>query len=303
MGIDVACVGPVFLDVTFTGLDGIPGPGQERYASDLHFTAGGMANVAVGLARLGLGTALVAAIGRDLAGSYLRGILEADGIECRGPEPARSAVTAILPAAGDRAMATFDPHIELAREDVAALAPRAVVANVAYAGLVGSSERLYALVGDADADGRELPAAASRADVLFANAHEAERLSGAGDPDEAVRRLATRFRTVAVTLGGRGALAVEDGGDPVRVPAPPVAVSDTTGAGDLFAAAFVWADLLGRPLEERVRWAVLYASLSVGEPTAQDGAFSRAALARAGAHAGLELPYTTLQPTVPEDSR
>src|SRR6476646_6793484 len=103
-GCDVACVGPVFLDLTFEGLREIPKPGQERFASDLHATAGGMAIVAVGLSRLGLGTGLVAAIGSDIAGEFLRRALAAEGIEVRGPQPARTPVTAILPAGGDRAM-------------------------------------------------------------------------------------------------------------------------------------------------------------------------------------------------------
>jgi sugar/nucleoside kinase (ribokinase family) len=304
VSVDVACVGPVFLDLTFSGLEEIPRPGQERFSSELHVTAGGMANVAIGLSRLGLSTALVTAVGRDVAGEYLRRVLAGDGIDVRGPEPERTPVTAILPAAGDRAMATFDPHVKLSREDVAALGPRAIVANVAYAHLAGNGETLYALVGDADADadGAGLPRGSERADVLFANADEAKRLAGAGDAGEAARRLATRFRSVIVTLGSRGAIGIEDGCDPVQVAAPPVAVLDTTGAGDLFAASYVWADLLSLPLEQRLRWAVLYASLSVGEATAQDGAFSRAALERAAAHAGLVLP-DTLQPTVPEDSR
>jgi sugar/nucleoside kinase (ribokinase family) len=302
MGVDVACVGPVFLDLTFSGLEAIPEPGQERFSNELHVIAGGMANVAFGLSRLGLSTALVTAVGHDVAGEYLRRVLGSAGIDVRGPEAPRTPVTAILPAAGDRAMATYDPHFALAREDVAALAPRAIVANVAYAGLAGDGETLYALVGDADAGGHGLPAGSERADVLFTNGDEAMRLSGAADAGEAARRLATRFRSVVVTLGSLGAIGIEDGGEPVHVAAPPVAVADTTGAGDLFAAAYVWADLLSRPLEERLRWAVLYASLSVGEATAQDGAFSRAALERAAAHAGLVLP-DTLQPTVPEDTR
>jgi sugar/nucleoside kinase (ribokinase family) len=302
MAVDVACVGPVFLDLTFAGLEEIPLPGQERFASGLHVSAGGMANVAVGLTRLGLSTALVTAVGRDVAGEYLRRVLAADGIDVHGPEPDRTPVTAILPAAGDRAMATFDPHVALSREDVSSLAARAIVANVAYAHVASNGETLYALVGDSDAGAGGLPDGSERADVLFANEDEAKRLAGCDDADDAARRLATRFRSVVVTLGPHGAIGIEDGCDPVHAAAPPVAVADTTGAGDLFAASYVWADLMGLPLKQRLGWAVLYASLSVGEATAQDGAFSRAALERAGAHAGLVLP-DTLQSTVPEDSR
>ena len=44
-------------------------------------------------------------------------------------------------------------------------------------------------------------------------------------------------------------------------------VADPTGAGDLFAAAYVWADLAGQELEERLRQATAYASLSLERVT------------------------------------
>jgi sugar/nucleoside kinase (ribokinase family) len=50
-------------------------------------------------------------------------------------------------------------------------------------------------------------------------------------------------------------------------------VTDATGAGDLFAAAYLWAELTGagRPLDR----ACLYASLSVRTATALEGALGR----------------------------
>jgi ribokinase len=64
-------------------------------------------------------------------------------------------------------------------------------------------------------------------------------------------------------------------------------VVDTTGAGDLFAAAYVCGDLHGLAPLERLRWAVLYAALSVRVPTAVAGAATRDALVEAGARYGL----------------
>ena len=62
---------------------------------------------------------------------------------------------------------------------------------------------------------------------------------------------------------------------------------DATGAGDLLVAAYIWADLAGMPLEERLRWAVVYAGLSVTTPTAVAGAVDEARLLAEGARLGL----------------
>jgi len=79
-------------------------------------------------------------------------------------------------------------------------------------------------------------------------------------------------------------------GELVRAPGRPVAAVDTTGAGDLFTAAYVWADLAGAPLLHRLQWAVLYAALSVGVPTAVAGAGTLAALVAAAAELDLTTP-------------
>jgi sugar/nucleoside kinase (ribokinase family) len=67
-------------------------------------------------------------------------------------------------------------------------------------------------------------------------------------------------------------------------------VLDATGAGDLFAAAYVWADLLGLRLVDRLRWATLYAALSLNALTAFAGAVGLSDFLEAGARMGLQLP-------------
>jgi sugar/nucleoside kinase (ribokinase family) len=68
------------------------------------------------------------------------------------------------------------------------------------------------------------------------------------------------------------------------------AVVDTTGAGDLLVAAYIWAELRGASVEDRLRWAVLYSALSVSKPTAVGGAITEAQLLEQGGRLGLELP-------------
>ncbi len=97
-------------------------------------------------------------------------------------------------------------------------------------------------------------------DVLLGNEHEALALSGAGTVDEAIEILAAQCRVVAVTLGSHGSVVV-DGNRPVHVPAHPVdSVIDTTGAGDLYAAGFLFGLTRGRGPVDCARLGSLAAS-------------------------------------------
>ena len=73
----------------------------------------------------------------------------------------------------------------------------------------------------------------------------------------------------------------------VHAPGFEMKVVDTTGAGDLLCAAFVWADLQGADIEVALRWAVLYGSLSVTVPTGFAGAVTRERLMEEGTTRGL----------------
>lgn len=292
-GVDVVCADPAFVDLTFAGLDALPAPGEERHSADLLRTPGGAATVAVGAARLGLTAALASPLGDDPEGRFVRDALAAEGVAVTPRTAPRQAVTAVLPIDGERAMVTFDPQSEATRADVERFAPRAAVVSVPRAGIVPDGVQLYATIGDADARayaGEPLPAGAARARALIVNAREARLLTGFDDPEDTAKALAERVPRVVVTLGPGGAVTAAGTelervagfavGDPV----------DTTGAGDLFTAAYVWTDLSGGTPEECLRWACLAAGLSVRVPTAVAGAQTKEQLAAAGIEHGLAVP-------------
>ena len=83
-------------------------------------------------------------------------------------------------------------------------------------------------------------------DILFANAEEARMMTGLG-PEAAARELAKTIEVVAVKDGVRGAW-VRRGDEVHRVPAHRVDVVDTTGAGDCFAAGFLYGLLRDLPI-------------------------------------------------------
>jgi sugar/nucleoside kinase (ribokinase family) len=99
------------------------------------------------------------------------------------------------------------------------------------------------------------------------------------DIEAAARALAAHVPTAVVTLGRGGAICAGEHGV-ARAPAPDVTAVDTNGAGDLFTAAWIWADLAGASPEERVQLAVTYASLSVRVATTRDGALTLDAFRR-----------------------
>jgi|AntDryMetagUQ889_1029465.scaffolds.fasta_scaffold73410_1 ribokinase len=79
--VDVAVVGAPFLDLTFEGLTHLPALREEVIARKLHVAPGGTGMQALGAARLGLTTALVAPMGRTSGAGLLRGFLETEGVE------------------------------------------------------------------------------------------------------------------------------------------------------------------------------------------------------------------------------
>jgi sugar/nucleoside kinase (ribokinase family) len=97
-------------------------------------------------------------------------------------------------------------------------------------------------------------------DILFANQAEMHSLYETGDFDTAVAALRNDCRLAAVTLGADGALVVTPQGVE-RVPATPVeTVVDTTGAGDLFAAGFLFGEARRMPHADCARLGALAAA-------------------------------------------
>jgi sugar/nucleoside kinase (ribokinase family) len=297
---DVAVVGAPFLDLTFEGLPRVPRVGEEVGARALHVGPGGTGMQAIGAARLGLSVALVAPLGATGWAGFLRQILESESVTIAGgdgPRPqdehsfAGVPITALLSTPEGVAMATVLGDSEPRDADVAGAPARAVVLSIGRLAMAPPGGATYAVTG-----GLELPlvddAALQRlgsAHALILNSFEVMTLARSDHPRDAALELARHVPVVVVTMGPNGALAVTEEQE-VEAASPRVEVVDPTGAGDLFVSAYVWADLNGADLGERLAWACLYASLSVSAPTAFAGAVSLDTLLEEGASRGLRPP-------------
>jgi sugar/nucleoside kinase (ribokinase family) len=96
-------------------------------------------------------------------------------------------------------------------------------------------------------------------DILFANEMEAKAFTG-HEPEKAVELLSASSETVILKVGADGSW-LRRGEELIRVSSTPVIVNDTTGAGDLYAAGFLFGLTRGLSLEK----CGLIASLMAGK--------------------------------------
>ncbi|MDI5968020.1 PfkB family carbohydrate kinase [Streptomyces sp. SL13] len=280
-GTDVYLTGTVFLDIIFTGMRSAPVRGTETWARGMGSSPGGIANMATALARLGLRTSLAAAFGDDVYGDFCWECLERDeGIDLTHSRRVRgwhSPVTVSMAYEDERTMVSHGHEAPPPEEPAPSCPPasRASIASLAqgrreewieHAARHGS--RIFADVGW-DETGRWDPADLAdleHCDAFLPNADEAMRYTRTDDPRRAARKLAERVPVAVVTMGSRGACAVDSAtGESAEVPALLVDALDPTGAGDVFVAGFVTGSLAGWPLADRLAFASLTAALSVQE--------------------------------------
>jgi sugar/nucleoside kinase (ribokinase family) len=293
VSIDLAVLTPTYLDYTFVGLEALPGPGEERFAGDMLRSPGGGGISAVAAARLGLAAALIAPLGDDLAGRFVRRELEEEGVIVGEPRGNRTPTTVVMPVGGERAMVTVDPGLRARVADLEPHAPRAVAATLEQIDILPDGPSAYLTCGDDDARAfaRRLPHGRRKPRGLIVSQREAEMLTGEADPERAASALADVAESAMVCLGPGGVVAclqgrlISLGGIDVGV------VLDSTGAEELFAVAFAWAELHDADAEVALQWASLYGGLSVKSPTGAGAALTREQLLEEGARRGLpELP-------------
>ncbi|MEN8228672.1 MAG: adenosine kinase [Bacteroidota bacterium] len=84
-------------------------------------------------------------------------------------------------------------------------------------------------------------------DILFANEEEIKGLNGKS-PEEGAMEIRDQVEHVVIKMGAEGSFCVS-GEDMVRIGVRPSNPIDTTGAGDLYSAGFIYGHMKGLPPE------------------------------------------------------
>ncbi|MGH9657838.1 MAG: carbohydrate kinase family protein, partial [Bryobacteraceae bacterium] len=272
--------GNIVCDVLVRPVDDIAW-GTSRWVDEIRRSLGGNgANTAYTIGRLGMTSRLVGLVGNDDAGEAALAALRGAGVDTgpigRSRAPTSSTV-ALVNSRGERAFLHepgssreafpaplgFTPariagvtHYHLASPFALPLHRPHLAATLGRARAAGLSTSLDT---QWDSRGRwmeDLAPALPLVDILFMNEEESRMLLG---PREA---RALGVARVVLKCGGDGC-AIYDAEGETHVPAFQVPVVDTTGAGDCFAGAFLFAALSGRSPIDSARFANGVAALSV----------------------------------------
>lgn len=262
----------------------------RRMGPAVEVSGGSAANTMAGLASLGGRAAFIGKVRQDQLGVIFAHDIRAAGVTFRtqpasaGPPTARCLIL-VTPDA-QRTMNTYlGASVELGPEDVeeglvsAARViylegylwdrPRAKAAFRKAARIAHAAGGKVALtLSDPCCVERHRPEflelAKGPVDILFANEAEIRALWQVPDFDAALQATRGLVEVAVLTRSAKGSVVLS--GDSVEpVAAEPVArVVDTTGAGDLFAAGFLYGYTQGRPLGQAARIGAIAAAEVIG---------------------------------------
>ena len=270
----------------------MPAAGETLSGSGFITAAGGKgANQAVAAARLGADVRMIAAVGADGFGEELaRGLADAgaDVALVRRLADVTTGVAVILRTEGEN-------RIVLHAGANHALAATDVVSDLRR---IGESGDIFVTQGECDPAATEAalraaheqglytiynPAPARPApddlwpcvDLVCLNETECQIMCGVLPVDDATCLAAARrlrelgAGTAVITLGAAGSFGLGLDGEPVRVPAAPANVVDTTAAGDTFIGALAAGRARGFSLAESMEWGAQASALTVSRLGAQ----------------------------------
>jgi len=282
--VKILIAGELNPDLILRNCQMFPEFGKEVLVEDLELTLGSSSAIcAMGLAKLGDSVTFAATVGADPYGDYCTGVLKQGGIDVslvQRRSDLKTGITVSITSSKDRALVTYLGAI--ARLSASDLPDRV------FAGQRHFHASAYFLQDDLRPGLKERFAAARKAglttsldtgydpsekwspelfdvltetDVFLPNESEIRGITGESDIEAGLKKLDNGHTLVVGKLGGDGCI-VREKGKVIRIPAFPIQVVDTTGAGDSFNAGFLHTWLRGDKLEDSLRFAAACGALS-----------------------------------------
>jgi sugar/nucleoside kinase (ribokinase family) len=292
---DVVCLGILVADVIARRVDELPPRGSLGLVEGISLRGGGCAlNTASVLVRLGLSASVVGKVGADPFGDFVLGLLDERGVErsgvLRDPNVPTSSSVVLVDSEGERTFLHLpgaNGHLRSEELDEAVLfsgrvlhvAGALVMPELDGESTAGVLERAHArglvtsldTVWDATGGWERVLPSLPFVDLFVPSLGEAAAISGEQEPQAAAAWLRERgVGTVALKLGARGCYVARDGFEDF-VPAPAVEAVDSTGAGDAFAAGFLYGSLAGWPLQRAAVFANAAGALATTAVGAVEG--------------------------------
>jgi ribokinase len=251
----IAVVGSINLDFV-VWVRRFPKPGETVGVGGYsRFPGGKGANQAVAAARLGAHVRMVGCVGADpFAEEALSGLREAGvEIDVRETKARTGAAFITVNKKGENQIvvaggANFEVHDFDVREADAVMCQ---LESPDHTVMEAAKQARFFCLNASPARGTGI-----RGDLLVVNEREYEQLDRPGG-------------LVAVTLGAKGAILLEDTQEVARARPPDVDVVDTTAAGDAFASCLLVSLLEGRARDEALTRACAAGALAASRPGAQ----------------------------------
>jgi sulfofructose kinase len=277
-GLDVVGVGANSVDFVYR-LPSFPAPdgsfAKLRISEHLISCGGQVTTALATCAAMGLRTAYVGTIGSDRNGERMREELNRRGIDITGAVARNAAspfaVILLDDRHGERVVLWHrDPAIVLTSAEVDRTAVTSArllhVDDVDVAASIQSANLALAagkpVTSDIERTTDDVRALIDAVTIPIFAEHVPAELTGEANLPRALERLRKPHHSMlCVTLGPRGALLLA-GHEVIHEPGMAVQTVDTTGAGDIFRGAFIYALLRGEPPREIVRFANAAAALS-----------------------------------------
>lgn len=237
----------------------------------IHYVAGGSAaNTITCTAIFGMKSGFIGKVGDDELGHLFKSDEEQYGVKCtllKGKSSSGRSMVFITEANAERTFAVYlGAALELVPEDLKpeyfkgydyfhiegylvqnqALIRKAVEMAKAAGCIISIDMASYNVVESNNAFLHDL--INDYVDIVFANETESKSFTKLGDPREALDNI-SKFCEIAVVKVGKAGSWVKSGDEVHFIEAWPGDAVDATGAGDTYAAGFLYAHSLGMPLK------------------------------------------------------